>query len=165
MWQITWMLGLLPAWFWPALLIAGVLAILASFVLGAIPFIKNYKLPIQVGGILAVVASVWFLGAASNEEKWQVKIRELEEQVKKAEEQSRETNVKVETKIVERTKVIKEKAKTQIEYVDRIITQDKEIIKYIEQCPVPKIIIDEHNKAATPPDVIRELNKAAEGKK
>lgn len=165
MWQITWMLGLLPAWFWPALLIAGVLAILASFVLGAIPFIKNYKLPIQVGGILAVVASVWFLGAASNEEKWQVKIRELEEQVKKAEEQSRETNVKVETKIVERTKVIKEKAKTQIEYVDRIITQDKEIIKYIEQCPVPKIIIDEHNKAATPPDVIKELNKAAEGKK
>jgi hypothetical protein len=165
MWQITWMLGLLPAWFWPTLLIAGVLAILASFVLGAIPFIKNYKLPIQVGGILAVVASVWFLGAASNEEKWQVKIRELEEQVKKAEEQSRETNVKVETKIVERTKVIKEKAKTQIEYVDRIITQDKEIIKYIEQCPVPKIIIDEHNKAATPPDVIKELNKAAEGKK
>jgi hypothetical protein len=165
MWQITWMIGLLPAWVWPALLIIGSLAVLASFVLGFIPVIKNYKLPIQVGGILAVAISVWFLGAASNEEKWQVKIKELEAQVKKAEEQSKETNIKVETKIVEKTKIIKEKAKTQIEYVDRVVTQDKEIIKYIEQCPVPKIIIDEHNKAATPPDVIKELNKAAEGKK
>jgi hypothetical protein len=71
----------------------------------------------------------------------------------------------VQTKIVEKTKVIKEKAKTQIEYVDRVVTKDKEVIKYIEQCPVPKIIVDEHNKAATPPDVIKELNKAAEGKK
>jgi hypothetical protein len=165
MWQITWMIGLLPEWVWPALLILGSLAVLASFVLGFIPIIKNYKLPIQVGGILAVAVSVWFLGAASNEEKWQAKIKELEAQVKKAEEQSKETNVVVETKIVEKTKIIKEKAKTQIEYVDRVVTQDKEIIKYIEQCPVPKIIIDEHNKAATPPDVIKELNKAAEGKK
>jgi hypothetical protein len=165
MWQITWMIGLLPAWVWPALLIIGSLAVLASFVLGFIPVIKNYKLPIQVGGILAVAISVWFLGAASNEEKWQVKIKELEAQVKKAEEQSKETNIKVETKIVEKTKIIKEKAKTQIEYVDRVVMQDKEIIKYIEQCPVPKIIIEEHNKAATPPDVIKELNKAAEGKK
>ena len=165
MWQITWMIGLLPEWVWPALLILGSLAVLASFVLGFIPVIKNYKLPIQVGGILAVAVSVWFLGAASNEEKWQAKIKELEAQVKKAEEQSKETNVVVETKIVEKTKIIKEKAKTQIEYVDRVVTQDKEIIKYIEQCPVPKIIIDEHNKAATPPDVIKELNKAAEGKK
>jgi hypothetical protein len=165
MWQITWMIGLLPEWVWPALLLLGSLAVLASFVLGFIPVIKNYKLPIQVGGILAVAVSVWFLGAASNEEKWQAKIKELEAQVKKAEEQSKETNVVVETKIVEKTKIIKEKAKTQIEYVDRVVTQDKEIIKYIEQCPVPKIIIDEHNKAATPPDVIKELNKAAEGKK
>jgi hypothetical protein len=165
MWQITWMIGLLPEWVWPALLILGSLAVLASFVLGFIPVIKNYKLPIQVGGILAVAVSVWFMGAASNEEKWQAKIKELEAQVKKAEEQSKETNVVVETKVVEKTKIIKEKAKTQIEYVDRVVTQDKEIIKYIEQCPVPKIIIDEHNKAATPPDVIKELNKAAEGKK
>ena len=34
----------------------------------------------------------------------------------------------------------------------------KEVIKYVENCPVPKEIIDLHNQAA-------ELNKAAEAKK
>jgi len=158
MMQITWMLGLLPDWFWSTLLIAGSLAILASFVLGSVPFIKNYKLPVQISGILAVVLSVWCLGAASNEEKWQVKIRELEAQVKAAEQKSQETNTVIESKVVEKTKIIKGKTEYITQYLDREVVKKEEIIKYIEQCPVPKEIIDLHNQAT-------ELNKAAEGKK
>ena len=158
MWQITWILGLLPEWVWPALFIVGSLAVLASFVLGVIPFVKNYKLPIQISGILAVALSVWFLGAASNEEKWQVKIRELEAQVKAAEQKSQETNTVIESKVVEKTKIIKGKTEYITQYLDREVVKKEEIIKYIEQCPVPKEIIDLHNQAT-------ELNKAAEGKK
>ena len=58
MWQITWILSLLPDWVWPALLIIGVLALLAAWVLGFVPFVKNYRLPIQVGGIIATVVAV-----------------------------------------------------------------------------------------------------------
>jgi hypothetical protein len=90
-------------------------------------------------------------------------VAEMEAKVREAEAKAKETNVVIQEKVVEKTKVIKEKAKTQIEYVDRVVTQDKEIVKYIENCPVPKIIIDEHNKAATPPEVIKQLNKAAGG--
>lgn len=158
MWQITWILGLLPEWVWPALFIVGSLAVLASFVLGGIPVVKNYKLPIQISGILAVALSVWFLGAASNEEKWQVKIRELEAQVKAAEQKSQETNTVIESKVVEKTKIIKGKTEYITQYLDREVVKKEEIIKYIEQCPVPKEIIDLHNQAT-------ELNKAAEGKK
>jgi hypothetical protein len=74
-------------------------------------------------------------------------------------------------KIVEKTKVIREKGKDIIKYVDRWNTKEiikevegperirtEEVIKYIENCPVPKEFIDLHNQAT-------ELNKAAEAKK
>lgn len=158
MWQITWALGLLPDWVWSALLVVGILAIVASAVLGVIPFVKQYKLPIQIGGIISVVVSVWFLGAASNEDKWQAKIKDLEDKVKIAEEKSNNTNTEIQEKVITKTKIIKEQGKTQIEYIDRVVTQDKEVIKFVENCPIPKVIIDEHNAAA-------EMNKAAERKK
>jgi hypothetical protein len=165
MWQLSWMLGLLPNWFWTLILILGVLAILASWVLKFIPFVSTYRLPIQVGGILALLVGVYFQGFISNEEKWQSKIKEMESKIAEAQAQATATTRGIEVKVVEKTKVIREKGKTQIEYIDRVITQDKEVIKYIEQCPIPKAIIDEHNKAATPPEIIKELNKAAEGVK
>lgn len=165
MWQLSWMLGLLPSWFWTAVLIIGLLGILASWVLRFIPFVSTYRLPLQVGSTIALLVGVYFYGFNANEEKWQAKIREMEVKIAEAQAAAAATNRSVEVKVVEKTKIIREKGKTQIEYVDRIITQDKEIIKYVEMCPVPKVIIDEHNKAAMPPEAVKELNKAAEGKK
>lgn len=158
MWQITWALGLLPEWVWPALLFIGVAALLAGFVLSFIPFVKQYRLPIQVGGIIAVVVSVWFLGAASNEEKWQNEIAAMQKKIESAEAQAALATRNIETKVEVQTKVVREKGKDIIKYVDREVVKKEEIIKYIEQCPVPKEIIDIHNTAA-------EMNKAAEGKK
>jgi len=158
MWQFQWMLSLLPDWFWSTLLVCSVAGLLAAVVLKRVPFVSNYRFPIQAISIICLVGSVWFLGAASTTAAWKSKIEELEGKVRVAEEQAANKTVEVQEKIVTKTKVIREKAKTQIEYVDRVVTQDKEVIKYIEQCPVPKTIIDQHNLAT-------ELNKAAEGKK
>lgn len=156
--QLTWMISLIPDWFWTLVLVAGVVGILASWILKFIPFVSTYRLPIQVSAVIALLVGIYFQGVTANEAKWQAKIVELRQQIAEAETKSKETNVIVQEKIVTKTKVIKEKGKTQIEYVDRVITQDKEVVKYIEQCPVPKVIIDAHNAAA-------EMNKAAEGKK
>lgn len=158
MWQFQWMLSLIPDWFWTTLLIASIVGLAAAAILKRVVFISQYRFPIQLASIIGLVASIWFLGAASADAVWEAKIKDLEAKIKLAEEQSTTKNVEIQEKIVEKTKVIKEKGKTQIEYVDRVITQDKEVIKYIEQCPVPKSIIDAHNAAA-------EMNKAAEGKK
>lgn len=165
MWQISWMLGLLPSWFWSLVLAVGVLAILASWVLKFVPFVSTYRLPIQVGGIIAMLVGVFYQGFYSNEEKWQSKVREMESKIAEAQAAAAATNRAVEVKVVEKTKVIREKGKTQIEYIDRVVTQDKEVIKYIENCPIPKSIIDEHNKATVPPEVLKEINKAAQGDK
>ena len=146
--QLIWMINLIPDIFWTLLLWAGVLSIIASYLLGKIAFVSQYRIPLRVGGVVAVLIGVYFYGVIANEEKWQAKIRELEEQVKVAEAKSSETNTVVKTEVVEKVKVVKERAKTQIEYVDRVIEKDKEVVKYIENCPVPKTIIDQINEAA-----------------
>jgi len=150
MWQITWMLSFIPEWLWILLLVAGAVSYLIS------RFFASYALPMKIAGVLLVVLSLWSLGAASNEEKWQARITELEQKLKVAEEESKKINSDVVEKVVTKTKVIQGKTKTIVEYVDKEVVKDKEVIKYIEQCPVPTAIIDAHNSAAT-------LNKSAEG--
>ena len=156
--QIIWILSFIPDWFWTLVLIFGILGTLASWVLKFIPFISTYKLPIQVASIIALVVGVYFQGVIANEAKWQDKVAELQQKVAEAEVKSKETNIVVQEKIVTKTKVIKEKGKDIVNYIDREVVKKEEIIKYIEQCPVPKEIIDLHNQST-------DLNKAAEGKK
>ena len=156
--QIIWMLSFIPDWFWTLVLISGIVGTLATWVLKFIPFVSTYRLPIQVASIIALVAGVYFQGVIANEAKWQDKIADLQKQIVEAETKSKETNVVVQEKIVTKTKVIKEKGKDIVNYIDREVVKKEEIIKYIEQCPVPKEIIDLHNQAT-------DLNKAAEGKK
>jgi uncharacterized coiled-coil protein SlyX len=152
MWQITWILSFLPDWFWTVLLIGSIASVVLS------RFFLAYKLPMKIVGAVGVVLSVWMLGAASNEAKWEARVKELEEKLAVAEEASKKINTEVVEKVVTKTKIVQSKAKTIVEYVDREIVKDKEIIKYVEMCPVPTAIIDAHNAAAT-------LNKAAEGPK
>jgi hypothetical protein len=152
------MLSFIPDWFWTLVLISGIVGTLATWVLKFIPFVSTYRLPIQVASIIALVAGVYFQGVIANETKWQDKIADLQKQIAEAETKSKETNVVIQEKIVTKTKIIKEKGQDIVNYIDREVIKKEEIIKYIEQCPVPKEIIDLHNQAT-------DLNKAAEGKK
>ena len=146
--QLIWMIDLIPNWFWTLVLWSGVLALVASYVLGKIPFVAQYRLPLRVGGVIATIVGVYFYGVIANEAKWKERVSKLETQLQAAQAESKQTNTVVEEKIVYKNRIIKEKAKTQIEYIDKVISQKEEVIKYVENCPVPKVIIDEHNKAA-----------------
>ena len=154
MWQIMWMLSLLPDWFYHLIVIFSLLALIVASVFKFIP----YRLPIQVFGALLLLFGIWMEGGIVNEAKWEARVRELEEKVKIAEEKSKEKNVEIQEKVVAQTKVVKEKGKDIIQFIDREVVKKEEVIKYVENCPVPKDIIDAHNAAAT-------LNKATEVKK
>jgi hypothetical protein len=71
----------------------------------------------------------------------------MEEKVAAAEAKASEKNVQIEEKIVEKTKVVKEKGDEVIKYIDREVVKKEEVIKFVENCPIPKDIIDLHNKA------------------
>lgn len=122
MWQIMWMLSLLPDWFWHVLTIGGLAAVFAAWVLKRIPFVSQYNVVLKIGGIAALLVGIWFEGGIANEAKWQAKVAEMEAQVKAAEEKSAETNVQIKTKIVEKVKVVKE---VRVVIKDRIIEKEK----------------------------------------
>jgi|694.fasta_scaffold60137_2 hypothetical protein len=154
MWQLTFLFGLIPSWIWTTFLVAGIIALTFSW------FTKLYKVPLKVGGIISIIVSSWFLGIAANESKWQSKVKELEEKLAKAEEESKINNVQIEEKIIYRDRIIKQKGEDRIEYIDKIIREKEEVIKFVENCPVPKVIIEEHNKM-----IMDKLNEAAKNPK
>ena len=160
--QIAWMLNLIPDamlnWVYWAIIAAGITGVLAGWLGKWIPFYGNYVKVLQPVGIVLLVLGVWLRGGYDVEMSWRAKVAEAEARVAAAEQKSQETNTVIEQKIVEKTKIIKGKTEYITQYLDREVVKKEEIIKYIEQCPVPKEIIDIHNQAA-------EINKAAEGKK
>jgi hypothetical protein len=167
-----WILHLLPdsliLFFTYCLIGAGVLGLVASWFITFIPFLNIYRKWIQIASILLLVAGIYWYGGYSNEMLWRARVAEMEAKVAAAEAKSKETNKEIETKIVERTKVIREKGKTQIEYINRLVegktveivkdmsaeeraafeAKQKELLDAIKNCPVPKIIVEEQNKAA-----------------
>ena len=145
-------------WIYWSIIAVGITGVLAGWVGKFIPFYGNYAKILQPIGIILLVLGVWLRGGYDVEMAWRDKVSKLEEQVKVAEEKSKETNTVIEQQVVEKTKVIKGKTEYITQYLDREVVKKEEIIKYIEKCPVPKEIIDLHNQAT-------ELNKAAEGTK
>jgi hypothetical protein len=157
--QIYWMLNLIPdavlsGLYW-AIIIAGITGVLAGWLGKWIPFYGNYVKILQPVGIILLVLGVWLRGGYDTEMAWRERVSKLEAAVKIAEEKSQQTNTVIQEKIVEKTKIIKEKGKTQIEYIDRVIKEKEEVKIFIEKCPIPQDIIIEHNKAV-------DMNNAAE---
>ena len=160
--QIQWMFGLIPDavlnWAYWAIIIAGLTGVLAGWLGRWIPFYGNYVKVLQPVGIVLLVLGVWLRGGYDTEMAWRAKVAEAEARVAAAEQKSQETNTVIQEKVVEKTKVIKGKTEYITQYLDREVVKNQEIIKYIENCPVPKEIINIHNQAV-------DMNKAAEGPK
>jgi hypothetical protein len=114
-------------------------------------------------------AGIYWYGGYGNEIAWRERVAEMEAKVAAAEKKSQEVNAKIETKVVEKTKVIREKGRVQIEYINRLVegktveivkdmsaeeravfeAKQKELLDAVKNCPVPRIIIEEQNKAAS----------------
>lgn len=140
-----WMLQFLPDFVFHLITIIGILGIVASFFFGFIPFVSQYKLPIQVGSIIALVIGLYFEGGIANEAIWQAKVKEMEVKVAEAQAKSAAENTKLVEKIVYKDKIIKERGQDIIKYVET------EIVKYNDQCVIPKEFITAINRAAEQP--------------
>ena len=146
-----WILHWLPNWIFYVIFFAGLLGLLATYVMKFIPFVYVYRTPIQAVSVLAIVIGTYMSGAISNEEAWQAKVKEMELKVAAAEIQSQKENVKVVEKVVKKTEYITRRGQDIIQYVD------KEVIKYDDrfkpggQCELPKEFIKAINNAAEAP--------------
>jgi DNA-directed RNA polymerase beta' subunit len=166
-----WIIQYLPEIVVHLIFAAGLLGIIAGFLLSFIPSIKPYKLAIQVISLLVFTLGVYLQGALEDTKIWQKRVLELEVKVKEAELKSAQVNTVIQEKVVTKTQVVKEKAKEITKYVDRYTDREvlkeipgpervrvEEVIKYVERCSLPQDIVDAHNKA------IDELNAAGKKK-
>ena len=119
-----WLLSLLPDWIFHLITIAGMVGIVAGFVLGFIPLIKRYQFPIQVLSIPVLLFGIYMEGGLANEDKWQLKVKEVEAQVAKKETKAAEATVKIITKYVTKVQVVKEKTNANVREVTKYITKE-----------------------------------------
>lgn len=165
-----WLLHLLPdsliLYITYAMLAIGLTGIILGFFLGKIPLVSQYRLPIQIISIILFCSGLYWYGGYSTEMAWRERVAEMEAKVAEAEKKSQAANEEIQKRIVERTKLIKEKGKKQVEYITRMVegktittdmseaeraaflAKQKELQDAIKNCPVPRVIVEEHNKAA-----------------
>ena len=142
MWQIMWLLSLVPDFVYHILLILAILAFGASYILKMVPFITGNAFIIRVASALLIVFCTWMEGGIANEAKWKARVAELEIKVAAAEKAAAEANGKIETVYVDRVKVVKE-----IQYVvqNRI---NKDAAKLDLTCKINPAAIEILNQAA-----------------
>jgi hypothetical protein len=150
-----WLLHFLPDSFilfivYLVLAAGGILTAL-SYLIKWIPGISTYKLPMRIGGIFLLICGVYFYGGYSTEMIWRERVEEMEAKVASAEEQSKQQNTKIVTKLVTKTQTIKTRGEDIVKYVDR------EVVKYDTkfaaggECEIPKEFIKALNDAAEQP--------------
>ena len=152
-----WILHFLPdaaiLWAVNLLLLTGVVLAAAGLFAHRIPVIWQYQLPFKIVGIALLAAGVYFRGGYGVEMAWRERVAEVEAQLEEAKKESAKVNTVVETRVVTKTKIIKQQGETIIQQVDKLIPVEKD-------CAVPKEVIDVHNEAARMNRIIEEQRKA-----
>lgn len=133
------------------MLLAGILLTVTAFFIKRIPVINQYRIPAQVLGIALLVLGVYWRGGYAVEQEWRERVAEVEARVAAAEAQSREENVKIVTKVVTKTQVIRTRGETITKYIDREIVRYDEKFAKGGMCEIPQEFIKAHNSAAEAP--------------
>jgi hypothetical protein len=143
MWQIQWLLQLIPdgifVWITYLLFAAGVVLYVASKLVSWIPLMGQYRFPAELAGVVALVIAAYFYGGVS----YRQQIAELKQQVRIAEEKSQQVNTVIETKIIEKVKVVKENV-----YITRKIVKEVAGKQLDAQCNLPQSTISLHDSAS-----------------
>lgn len=149
-----WVLNLIPDWPVYVLVVVGLLGLIATFFIRLIPlpFIYVYKTPIQVVSYVVLAAGIFLAGVLVSNYFWNAEAESFKKKLAIAEARSKEENIKIVEKVITKTKVIKQKGDTVIQYVDREVAKYDSKFSKGGVCEIPKEFVKAHNDAT-------ELNK------
>ena len=151
--MFSWVLSLLPEsifiLIYYIMLSAGIVLYIASKLVTWIPMMGQYKLPAEIVGVVLVVVGAYFYGGYGVQKAWLERVAELEAKVKIAEEKSQVVNTVIQTKIVERVKIVEK----QVEVVKKEIEIQREVIN--AECKINDVAIELYNKAISDPTEIK----------
>jgi hypothetical protein len=137
-----WILNWLPDFVFHLMLLIGILAIGASFVLNFIPFVSQYKLPIQVAGIILTVVAVWYEGGIAKDAEYRARIAAMELKISRAETAAAEANTRLAEQILKENARIKDLTETNKKRLKELADQLN------RQCSVNQDVINVLNDAA-----------------
>jgi hypothetical protein len=100
---------------------------------------------IFAASIIALSTGLFNYGMQVKDNQYKEKIEQLEQQVKIAEEKSKEVTEKIVIQYVTKEKIVQAKAKEVVKYIDR------EVVKYDTQCKIPEEVIFILNESAKDP--------------
>jgi hypothetical protein len=137
-----WILKWLPDFIFYFILLAGLAGIAASFVLKFVPFVSQYRIPIQWAAGIMTAFGLYMVGAISDNNAWLARVTELEKQVAVAEAKSADANTQLVSKLAAKQKEI---AAVQADAHSRV----QQVAASIDAvCPVPATVIGILNDAA-----------------
>jgi len=141
-WLLEHLILLVPTWMWLVLAGAGAAVYYFSGLILAFPQFKPYGILVKIIGVAALLGGVFMTGGEGVSAVWQAQIAEMNAKVSAAEAKSQKVNTVIETKIIEKIKVVKD---TQVVLQDRIVEKEKIIDA---ECKVAPEAIDILNQAA-----------------
>jgi hypothetical protein len=141
--SLYWILTFVPELVIHLVLVIGLIGLFVAAFVQAVPFINQYKFPIQIIALILCLTGVYFEGALGYKNSVAIEVAELKQKLAEAEAKGAKVNTEIVEKIVKDTQVIRQKGQTITEYVDR------EVVKHDQDCTIPKEVINAHNAAAT----------------
>jgi len=145
--QLGWIFSLIPdslfVWIYYIFTIAGFGLYVCSKLVKWIPMMGQYKLPAELVGVVLLVVGAYLFGGYGVQQAWLARVSELEAKVKIAEEKSQQVNTVIQTKVVEKIKVVKENV-----YVNREIIKEVAGKQLDASCSLPKSTISLHDSAS-----------------
>lgn len=143
-----WIFKIFPDWLWPVLLVAAIIAFFASRL---VP-IKAYQLPIKIVSGISIALTIFICGLHYADNTWKLAAQELQAKIQVLEAESKTANAEVETKVVTRTQIVKQRGETVVRYIDREVVKFDTKFLPGGECEMPKEFIKALNSAAKSPE-------------
>ena len=113
MWQLSWILSLIPEWILVTLIhgtvVIGLVLTFCGGLLKFIPVINPYAAIAKQIGVVLLVIGVFFEGGLAVEQSYRARIAEMQAKIKEAEIQSVKLNEKLTVEVSKNKELIKEK--------------------------------------------------------
>jgi hypothetical protein len=110
-----------------------------------IPVIKQYLIPIRTISIVLLVLGTYLEGGLADNQAWELKVKEVEAKLAKAEAESAKANTELVQKADAKNAKVREKTLVVKQYIDRVVAT------YDNQCKIPQPFVKAHNDAAEGP--------------
>ena len=138
MWILTW----LPDWIFYVLTLVGITGLVIAFTVGKfIPI--QYQLALKFISTGACAFGLFVIGAISNEDIWQLKVKEMETAIAKQELAAAELTHEVITQYVDRVKIVEGKTHEIIKKVPVYITKESDA-----KCTINNGFVSLHDHAS-----------------